>query len=164
MYDFFINLNSLIKYKPENKINNINRCVNDYYKMSKNNKYYGLKHDVMKISDIHTLSFFIQIDWNIYFGFTIAENRKRNYICKQNKFDDISRQIISYDSIKWNRIRNDWWICWKYPKNRLDFYRFDSDIIFDLIDEKKRVQIVANLVEEIIFTINEIKMRTNASI
>ena len=39
----------------------INKSVKDCYEMSKNNKYYGLKHDVMKISNIHTLSFFIQI-------------------------------------------------------------------------------------------------------
>ena len=92
------------------------------------------------------------------------KNGNRNYICKQNKFDDITRQIIGYDSIKWNGIRSEWWICWKYPKNRLDFYRFDSEIIFNLIDEKKRIEIVANLVEEIILIIDEIKVKANATI
>ena len=91
------------------------------------------------------------------------------FLKKENLMDFVEEEAkkqweINNDNIKWNGTVTEWWICWKYPKNRLDFYRFDSDIIFDLIDEKKRVQIVANLVEEIIFTINEIKMRTNASI
>lgn len=151
---------NFVDYKS-NEID-INNKIKEYY--YKNNKYYGLVKKLVDIDDQHSLIFYIEIDKNIVFGFCIAENGNRNYICKQNKFDDITRQIISYDSIKWNGIRPEWWICWKYPKNRLDFYRFDSDIIFDLIDEKKRVQIVANLVEEIILTMNEIKVKTNASI
>lgn len=134
----------------------INNKIKEYY--YKNGKYYGLIRKITDIDDKHSLIFYIEIDKNIVFGFCIAENGNRNYICKQNKFDDITRQIINYDNIKWNGIRPEWWICWKYPKNRLDFYRFDSDIIFDLIDEKKRVQIVKNLVDEIILTINEIKV------
>jgi len=145
---------NFVDYKS-NEID-INSKIKEYY--YKNNKYYGLVKKLVDIDDKYSLIFYIEIDKNIVFGFCIAENGNRNYICKQNKFDDITRQIIGYDSIKWNGIRPEWWICWKYPKNRLDFYRFDSDIIFDLIDEKKRIQIVANLVEEIILTINEIKV------
>ncbi|MFW2306329.1 PD-(D/E)XK nuclease family protein [Aliarcobacter butzleri] len=145
---------NFVDYKS-NEID-INNKIKEYY--YKNNKYYGLVRKLIDIDDKHSLIFYIEIDKDIVFGYSIAENGNRNYICKQNKFDDISRQIISYDNIKWNGIRPEWWICWKYPKNKLDFYRFDSDIIFDLIDEKKRIQIVANLVEEIILTINEIKV------
>lgn len=144
-----------------NKID-INSKIKEYY--YKNKKYYGLVKKIIDIDDKHSLIFYIEFDDNIAFGLGITENNKRESICKQNKFDNITKEVISIDNIKWNGTVTEWWICWKYPKNRLDFYRFDSDIIFDLIDEKKRVQIVANLVEEIIFTINEIKMRTNASI
>lgn len=151
---------NFVDYKS-NEID-INSKIKEYY--YKNNKYYGLVKKLVDIDDKYSLIFYIEIDKNIVFGFCIAENGNRNYICKQNKFDDITRQIIGYDSIKWNGIRPEWWICWKYPKNRLDFYRFDSEIIFNLIDEKKRIQIVGNLVEEIILTINEIKVKTNASI
>lgn len=151
---------NFVDYKS-NEID-INSKIKEYY--YKNNKYYGLVKKLVDIDDKYSLIFYIEIDKNIVFGFCIAENGNRNYICKQNKFDDITRQIIGYDSIKWNGIRPEWWICWKYPKNRLDFYRFDSEIIFNLIDEKKRIQIVANLVEEIILIIDEIKVKTNATI
>ncbi|AZL53738.1 hypothetical protein EI285_03750 [Aliarcobacter skirrowii] len=148
----------------DNKSNeiDINSKIKEYY--YKNNKYYGLVKKLVDIDDKYSLIFYIEIDKNIVFGFCIAENGNRNYICKQNKFDDITRQIIGYDSIKWNGIRSEWWICWKYPKNRLDFYRFDSEIIFNLIDEKKRIEIVANLVKEITLIINEIKVKANATI
>lgn len=145
---------NFVDYKS-NEID-INNKIKEYY--YKNNKYYGLVRKLIDIDDKHSLIFYIEIDKDIVFGYCIAENGNRNYICKQSKFDDITKQILSYDNIKWNGIRPEWWICWKYPKNKLDFYRFDSDIIFDLIDEKKRIQIVANLVEEIILTINEIKV------
>lgn len=151
---------NFVDYKS-NEID-INSKIKEYY--YKNNKYYGLVKKLVDIDDKYSLIFYIEIDKNIVFGFCIAENGNRNYICKQNKFDDITRQIIGYDSIKWNGIRQEWWICWKYPKNRLDFYRFDSEIIFNLIDEKKRIEIVANLVEEIILIIDEIKVKTNATI
>lgn len=151
---------NFVDYKS-NEID-INSKIKEYY--YKNNKYYGLVKKLVDIDDKYSLIFYIEIDKNIVFGFCIAENGNRNYICKQNKFDDITRQIIGYDSIKWNGIRPEWWICWKYPKNRLDFYRFDSEIIFNLIDEKKRIEIVANLVEEIILIIDEIKVKTNATI
>lgn len=151
---------NFVDYKS-NEID-INNKIKEYY--YKNNKYYGLVKKLVDIDDKHSLIFYIEIDKNIVFGFCIAENANRNYICKQNKFDDITRQIISFDTIKWNGIRPEWWICWKYPKNRLNFYQFDSEIIFNLIDEKKRIQIVANLVEEIISIINEIKVEINVTI
>ncbi len=153
-----------------NKINNINRCVNDYYKMSKNNKYYGLKHDVMKISDIHTLSFFIQIDWNIYFGFTIKEYEERKDIAQNEKFTELSTSILNMNQFKENNkntvIDRKWWICWKYPKKKLNFYSFTSDNIFDLVDENKRKKIISDIREEIVDVITTFKQsqeKQNAS-
>lgn len=134
----------------------IKNKIKEYY--YKNNKYYGLSKKIIDIDDKYSLIFYIEVDKDIVFGFSIAENGKRNYICKQRDFDQITKQIISHNSIKWNATSQEWWICWKYPKNRLGFYRFDSDIIFNLNNNEKRVQIVGNLVEEIILTMNEIKV------
>ena len=144
----------------------INKSVKDYYEMSKNNKYYGLKHDVMKISNIHTLSFFIQIDWNIYFGFTIAENRKRKGIAQDEQFANLSKNILDMKQFKNKNIDKEWWICSKFPKTRLDFYSFTSDNIFDLVDENKRKKIISDIREEIvdiITTFNQSQEKQNAS-
>jgi hypothetical protein len=151
---------NFVDYKS-NEIDIKNKIKEYYYK---NTRYYGLEKKLIDIDDKYSLLFYIEIDRDIVFGFGIAENGKRNYICKQSEFDEITKQIISHDKIKWNATIQEWWISWKYPKNKLGFYRFDSDIIFNLIDEKKRIQIVANLVEEIILTINEIKVKINDSI
>ena len=145
---------NFVDYKS-NEIDIDNKIKEYYYK---NNRYYGLEKKLIDIDDKYSLLFYIEIDKDIVFGYCIAENGKRNYICKQSEFDNITSQIISHDNIKWNATSQEWWICWKYPKNKLGFYRFDSDIIFDLINDNKRVQIVANLLEEIILTINEIKV------
>lgn len=140
----------------------INSKIKEYY--YKNKKYYGLIRKIIDIDDKYSLIFYIEFDDNIAFGLGIAENNQRKSICKQSEFDEIKKQIISYDGIKWNGRDQEWWICWKYPKNKLDFYRFDSDIIFDLINEKKRIQIVESLVKEIISVINEIKVKNNDSL
>lgn len=131
-----------------------NKTKEYYYK---NSKYYGLTKELMKVDETYSLLFYIEVDYNIVFGFSIAENGERKNICKQPEFNMILQQILENKAIKWNG-SNQWWLSWKYPNTKLDFYHFDSDVIFDITHEDRRKTIIKNLVNEIDLTIKKVNV------
>lgn len=133
----------------------IEHKIKEYY--YKNRKYYGLTKELMKINEKYSLLFYIEIDYNIVYGFSIAENGERKNICKQPEFNMILQQILDNQAIKWNG-SNQWWLSWKYPNTKLDFYHFDSDVIFDIAHENRRKTIIKNLVDEIALTIKTVNV------
>lgn len=116
----------------------IRQKCKDYYENSKNNKYYGLKYDLEDAGSKYGLAFYIEIDWNIYYGFTLKDGSKRKPIVQENQFKDLSEKILRMN-IKWSSTNKDssqqWWICWKYANKKLDFKSFNSDNIFQLVNE-----------------------------
>lgn len=138
-------------------INNSSR-VKEYY--TNNKRYFGITKKLLDIDESYSLLFYIELDWNIVYGLSIAEKNIRKNICKNSKFDSISNQINKIENINWN-LNSSWWIGWTYPKKRLDFYHFQDDIIFDLINKEKRIQIVKNLVEELMIAIDAITKEKN---
>lgn len=134
--------------------------VKNFYHNKKSNRNYGLKKDIFKINDKYTLSFYIEVDWHIFYGFTLSENGKRKEISQNKEFKDISNQILNNTNFKWydnNKSNNQkWWICWKYLEKKIDFNSFNTPIIFDLNDENKRDIItkgIANEIDNVIKTV-----------
>ncbi|MFA9374158.1 MAG: PD-(D/E)XK nuclease family protein [Poseidonibacter sp.] len=127
--------------------------VKNFYHNKQNNRYFGLKKDIFKINDKYTLSFYIEVDWNIVYGFTVSENGKRKEISQNKEFEDLSNKILNNTDFKWhstNKSNNQkWWICWKYLERKIDFNSFNTPIVFDLVDEHKRNIITKNIAIEI---------------
>ena len=155
------------EFKP---INIDNLCKN-YYEKSTKQKHYGLKCDLYKIEinnkkTDYTLSFFIEIENNITYGFTISENNIRKDISKSLDIEEVKQKID--DSCKWTTfkkdINNPWWIHWNYPKNKLNFMEFSSPEIFNLVDNLQndgKNKIIKNLANEIIEVIEKYKQKNN---
>ena len=146
-----------------NNIDINQKCI-DYYKNSQNNKYYGLKLDLKNIGENNTLSFYIEIDWNIYYGFTLSEDSTRKEIASNGNFTVLSQEIINMN-YKWSSTNNDpsqkWWICWKYPNKKLSFKSFSSDNIFNLVNELTNDDISNRSIKEIGIEIDTILQEYN---
>ena len=138
-----------------------NNTIKNYYRKAKNNKNYGIKYDVKEIYNNYILSFYVELNWNIYYGFTIQENNTRKNIAKKEKFVELSDSILKLSSLKWESTNRDenqgWWICWKYPTKKLDFHSFNSENIFELVDIEKRKKYIKAIADDINLAISEYK-------
>ena len=118
-----------------NEMNITEECKKYYPK----HKYYGLKYDIYNINEKNKLSFYIEIEDNIYYGLTFSESGVRREIAKKDIFSDISKLILDKNISKWDGTNMDkgqiWWLARKYPLNKLDFRNFNSDNIFTLVSE-----------------------------
>ncbi len=139
---------------------NIERKCEDYYNNQRNNKYYGIKFDLNDIDDEHKLSFYVEIDHNIYYGFTLFNKKNKIRTSNKNKvFENILNKI--YKANDWESRDNSWWACWKYPKDKINFWNFNTEIMYKLADKTKQYDIVNNLANEIIETLKQYKEKEN---
>ncbi len=119
--------------------------VEAYYYKSKNNKYYGIDFDLTNLNKGEKLKFCIQIDWNIYYGFYVRNDRgELNPL--DSKYDDLAGIISETDG---NFVRNKWWLGWKYPNRKYDFRSFNDENTFALADDMKRKEYINELAVEI---------------
>ena len=101
----------------------------------RNTKFYGLKYDLKDLDSNYKLHFYIEMENNITYGFTISEDGVRkdisnNFIECKNKIEDICDWTTKY---KYKD--SPWWLHWNYPKTKLHFKDFSSNAIFDLVDD-----------------------------
>ncbi len=116
----------------------IQRSVNKYYKKQKNRKEYGYEYLVD-----NNLYFFIELKNNIYYGFYFLEEEK----------------ILETQRKKLDKIKIDWedGNYWKYSDKRLNFEKFNTKNVLDLLDEKQRKKDIKLISDEIINLITQYK-------
>jgi len=114
---------------------------------SRNNKYFGIMFKLKKLSNTEDICLYIEVDNNIFYGVTVVEtNGKRD-------MNDSSKYNSLYDKIKNNCSvdnRNNRWIGWKYPEERINFKTFNSPLTFSLSNEEKRINYIKSLLNEIV--------------
>ena len=136
----------------------ISEECNSYY--SSKNQFYGLKYDIYNIGENNKLSFFIEIEDNIYYGLTFIENSIRKDIAQKEIFSDISNLILDKNISNWNETSKEknqkYWLSWKYPLNELNFKIFNSDNIFTLISEINKSDDSVISIKKIVNDIDEI--------
>jgi hypothetical protein len=136
-------INQLIPYynfqfSNYNNDKNINESINRYYKKQKNRKEYGYEYKVDE-----NLYFFIEIKNNIYYGFYFLDEEKR----KESQIEKLNSINIDWEDGNY----------WKYTDKRLNFEKFNTPNILDLLDStirKNDIEIISN---EIIDIINQYK-------
>ncbi len=133
--------NKGIKISGENENEAISwQTIANFYQKSRNNKFYGLWYKIFQANEI-TVHYGIEIDNNIYYGFTIERNGHGG-ISNKEEFEAI-RQFIN--EINENYQNNQWWLGWKYTEPRLDFRKFD-EIICNLADRKYLKELVSEII------------------
>ena len=90
-----------------------------------------------------TVHYGIEIDHNIYYGFTI-ERKGEGGISDKDEFKQIQQFLNEIDE---NYQNNQWRLGWKYTEPKLDFREFNSDVIFNLANRKVLKSIVSEIVE-----------------
>lgn len=142
-------------FKP---INNIGDKVYRYYYNRKNNRNFGLKFDLLTIDNEYTLSYYIELDSDILYGFTISKNGIRKNYCKIESFLKLKETILNISTNQWIK-KSEWWLAYKYPEKRLNFRSFNNQNIFDLVDQEQRKIDIEKIVKEIDQMIKDFKTR-----
>lgn len=132
------------------------QTISNFYQKSRNNKYYGLWLNVFTKDDI-TVHYGIEIDHNIYYGFTVERNGEGG-ISNKDEFEEIRKFI---NQINENYQNNQWWLGWKYTEPQLNFRDFNSKVI-DLANRDYLNEIVANIVETSMKEISLLKEKLEA--
>ena len=121
------------KFYSLNGDSKLEKSVHKYYKKQKNRKDYGLEY---QIDD--NLYFFIELRDNIYYGFYFLE----------------SKNIQPQQEEKLNNIPINWEDnYWKYPHKKVNFEKFNTKNVLDLIDAQQRETDLKTISDEIIYLI-----------
>ncbi|MCG8804945.1 PD-(D/E)XK nuclease family protein [Tenacibaculum finnmarkense] len=124
--------------------------VHNYYTKSRNKDiYFGLwvhiENESLKKNNL-SIHFGIEIEDEIYFGFTIEENTKGG-IANLDKFSNYKNMVLDINP---NYINSTYWLGWKYTQEKLNFRTFNSDAIFNLADPKKLDELTSKVAENIL--------------
>lgn len=129
-----------------------NKIISEYYKDRNSSSLYGIQHK-MGLFDGYNIHCFIQLNENIYYGITVAENGKRcqypdGLIGLANKITDLNYEMRYRDSRSFlggNIL----------PSSPTNFK--ETSTIYKLIDQSSREQWVQKTVDEIITFIEDVK-------
>lgn len=143
---------NIIKNKSVNWQN-----VNNYYRKSRNRDiYYGLWLKIYEKDDI-TIHFGIEIENQIYFGFTMERNGIGGIALDEKNREYRNMVLDLNDDYSTSKA----WLGWRNLKKELDFRTFNSTAIFDLADRIKLEEHVKEIVKEIVDDINALKLKLN---
>jgi len=121
--------------------------IRSYYEYKRNReKHIGLWSKVYEKENI-TVHFGIEVNWNVYYGFTIEVNGKGG-ISDNAEYNEIRdflyKELENYTNDNWYKKH---WLAYKYTNPKLDFYNFKTDAIFNLADREILKRTVADIVE-----------------
>ena len=129
--------------------------VNNYYTKSRNRDlYYGFDIDVFKKENI-TITFRIELEHSVYFGFTIEENGKGG-VSNQEKYSSYAEKV---KAINTNYTNNQAWLGWRHTEEKLNFAAFNTDVVFNLADRKKLDETTTKIANNILNDINSLKIK-----
>jgi hypothetical protein len=128
-------------YKFEDELRYSKNKVEDYYQKTKRNKYYGLLSKIHDIDEEHSLYLYIEIDHNIYWGYTVANKGFERNINKNECFEYLFKKfdnVIEKNCQDYNIFgTNDHFIAWlQFVDQRLDFKQFSDNNILEMIREE----------------------------
>lgn len=121
------------KFYSLNGDTKLEKSVHKYYKKQKNRKDYGLEYAIDE-----NLYIFIELRDNIYYGFYFLDSKKIQ-----------PQQEEKLNSIPINWEDN----YWKYPQKKVNFEKFNTKNVLDLIDKQQRETDVKTISDEIIYLI-----------
>ena len=118
--------------------------VRGFYEKSRNRDiYYGLWFQIYEKDEL-TIHFGIEIENDIYYGFTIEKNGNGGIA---NLPENLKyREMVKAVNPEYSPTQ--WWLGWKYPKERLNFREFNSEIIFNLVNNDDRNRTIDMIVQE----------------
>jgi len=138
---FWETLNKLLSernYKfifySDNNDKDFESSVENFYKKQRNKRYFGLRYKLQE-----NLYFFIEINWQIYYGFTTFN---------KGNISNLQMEIINQIDTTWDGKDNG--IYWKFPKNKLNFESFNDPNILNLVNEKSKIENIKIIVDDII--------------
>jgi len=130
--------------------------VESFYTKTRNrDKFYGLWTKIYEKNNI-TIHYGIEIENNIYFGFTVEKNYNGGISDKpefqeiRNALKEINNEYIS---------ENKWWLGWRYVNPKLNFKDFNTEAIFNLADRENLEKIAIEIVENSINDIESLKQK-----
>jgi len=132
--------------------------IKSFYSKTRNrDKFYGLWSKIYDKDNI-TIHYGVEIESNIYFGFTVEKNNKGG-IANKTEYEKI-RSIISELSSEYH-LDSQWWLGWRYVNPQLNFRNFNTDEIYNLADRENLHNKVAEIVEISVYDIAALKQRLN---
>lgn len=105
--------------------------VQGFYRPRKKEFHYGLRMKIFEKDEL-TIHYGIEIESNIYHGFTL-ERKGKSGIANSDEFLKY-RNIIQ--EINSDYKSTDRWLGWRYPNIKLNFKDFNSEGIFNLCDRQ----------------------------
>ena len=131
--------------------------VRGFYTKSRNrDKYYGVWFRVYQKQEV-TIHFGVEIENEIYYGFTMEKNGKGNISALPENLH--YRELVQKVSPKYQS--NQWWIGWKYPPKKLDFLDFSNENVYSLADKEIMTATVDEIVKESVEHIKELQRLLN---
>lgn len=131
--------------------------VNRYYNISRNRDInYGLWVKVYEKDDV-SIHFGIEIENQIYFGFTVERNGKGG-IAKNDENANYRNMVLDIND---NYIPSQAWLGYRNLDKELNFRAFNSDAVFELADRNKMNKQVDNIVDDIVSDIKTLKIKLN---
>lgn len=129
--------------------------VKNYYTRSRNRDiYYGYWVKIFEYQDV-TIHFGIEIENDIYFGFTMERNGKGG-IAFNEENSEYRNLVLDINN---NYKTTTHWLGYRNLEERLDFRAFNSNAIFELADRKKLDKKTDKIVADILTDINQLKIK-----
>lgn len=131
--------------------------VESYYNKSRNRDLrFGFLVKVFEKENL-SIHFKIELDNNIYFGFTLEKNGNGG-ISNLEENSLFKNLVLELN----NNYKNEqFWLGWRHTEEILNFRNFNSDAIFELTNEKLLEEKVNNIVYDFIVDINNLKNKLN---
>ena len=117
--------------------------IKGFYGKRNKDIHYGYWMKIYEKDDI-TIHYGVEIESNIYHGFTIERNGKGGI----SNLDEFANYRDIIQEINSNYKSTNWWMGWRYPNTKLNFKEFNSQAIFNLCDRNILKQTVEDIVRE----------------
>jgi hypothetical protein len=129
--------------------------IRSYYQDTRNkNKYYGYWVKVFEKDNI-SIHFGIEIEDEIYFGFTMERNGKGG-IAFNEENKEYRNLVLEINN---NYRTSPGWLGSRFLSEGLDFRTFNTEAVFELADSKKLDIKTTKIVKEIVADINTLKLK-----
>jgi len=141
--------------EKENKTVTWSKVESFYTKTRNRDKFYGLWTKIYEKDNI-TIHYGIEIENEIYFGFTIERNYKGG-ISDKTEYKEIRKALKEINSKYVSE--NEWWLGSRYVIPELNFKDFNTEAIFNLADRENLDKIAIEIVENSINDIENLKQK-----
>lgn len=120
----------------------------------------GIQVDLFSISDNEKIQFFIEVGNNVYYGYKVVDNYLKsinnnipNYNTYKERIENFIRSMPRFPECHYD---GNQWLMWSFTSfgTQLNFRDFNSDLIYEIADSKRRNEIISQIKEESEILIN----------